>query len=120
MDMSVPPPQPSAAATPVAVETERRLATTTPVRPAPPAEEAVRDRNDRRAQAERLRQAAEPAFQDSRTRLEISFDEAIGTFVYRGLDPATGEVVREYPPEEVRERMARLRAMKGIAVDSSV
>jgi flagellar protein FlaG len=52
--------------------------------------------------------------------LSISFEKSIGRFVYRGVDRETGEVVREYPQEEVIERIAHLREIAGIAIDRSL
>ena len=64
-----------------------------------------------------LQQLTEQAFAADDLRLSISFEKSIGRFVYRGVDRETGEVVREYPPEEVIERIAHLREIAGIAVD---
>ena len=64
-----------------------------------------------------LQQLTEQAFVADDLRLSISFEKSIGRFVYRGVDRETGEVVREYPPEEVIERIAHLREIAGIAVD---
>ena len=64
-----------------------------------------------------LQQLTEQAFASDDLRLSISFEKSIGRFVYRGVDRETGEVVREYPPEEVIERIAHLREIAGIAVD---
>jgi len=64
-----------------------------------------------------LQQLTEQAFAADDLRLSISFEKSIGRFVYRGVDRETGEVVREYPSEEVIERIAHLREIAGIAVD---
>ena len=64
-----------------------------------------------------LQQLTEQAFADENLRLSISYEKSIGRFVYRGVDRQTGEVVREYPPEEVIERIAHLREIAGIAID---
>ena len=64
-----------------------------------------------------LQQLTEQAFAADDLRLSISFEKSIGRFVYRGVDRETGEVVREYPPEEVIERIAHLREIAGITID---
>ncbi len=64
-----------------------------------------------------LQQLTEQAFAADDLRLSISFEKSIGRFVYRGVDRETGEVVREYPSEEVIERIAHLREIAGIAID---
>ncbi len=74
--------------------------------------------DDRRVgKIEQLRAAAEDVAQGDGVRLSISYDEGTGRFIYRGLDPSTGEVVRQYPPDELLERAARLRELRGVAID---
>jgi len=67
--------------------------------------------------AQELQRLADEAFSDHNLRLSISFNKDVGRFIYRGIDRETGEVVREYPPEEVVERIATIREMAGIAFD---
>jgi len=64
-----------------------------------------------------LQQRAEQAFVADDLRLSISFEKSIGRFVYRGVDRQTGEIVREYPQEEVVKRIAHLREIAGITID---
>ena len=64
-----------------------------------------------------LQQLTEQAFASDDLRLSISFEKSIGRFVYRGVDRETGEVVREYPSEEVIKRIATFREIAGIAID---
>ncbi len=64
-----------------------------------------------------LQQLTEQAFAADDLRLSISFEKSIGRFVYRGVDRETGEVIREYPQEEVIKRIARLREIAGITID---
>ncbi|MDA1098934.1 MAG: flagellar protein FlaG [Proteobacteria bacterium] len=64
-----------------------------------------------------LQQLTEQAFVADDLRLSISFEKSIGRFVYRGVDRETGEVVREYPQEEVVKRIAHLREIAGITID---
>jgi uncharacterized FlaG/YvyC family protein len=53
----------------------------------------------------------------SNTKLEIEKDKKTGTFIYRSVDPETGEVVRQWPPEEILKLRAALRDMEGLLVD---
>ncbi len=39
--------------------------------------------------------------------LRISYDDDSGRFIYSGADKATGEVVRQYPPEGVLKLLAQ-------------
>ena len=50
-------------------------------------------------------------------KLSISYNEASGRFIYKGVDPETGEVVREFPAEEMLDRIAELRTMTGVSID---
>jgi flagellar protein FlaG len=64
-----------------------------------------------------MQKLADEAFVNQDLRLSISFDEAVGRFIYRGLDRETGEVKREFPPEELLNTIVALRKIAGIAVD---
>jgi flagellar protein FlaG len=56
----------------------------------------------------------------SRSRLQIERAEDAGRFIYRILDPATGETVRQWPPEKYVELVAYLRGREGGLVDKTV
>lgn len=64
-----------------------------------------------------MQKLADDAFVNEDLRLSISFDKAVGRFIYRGLDRETGEVKREFPPEELLNTIVTLRKIAGIAVD---
>jgi uncharacterized FlaG/YvyC family protein len=100
-------------------------------RPSRAAEGAVprnRPVDDRVGKIDQLQRMAEEAFAADNLKLSIKYDKAAGQFVYRGLDPETGEVVKEYPAEEVLERIARskrdgdsrLDAPAGVALDRTL
>jgi hypothetical protein len=97
---------------PPASREERPLSAAAAAAPAaqPPADGRI-------ARIERLELAAGEAFADARGKLSIRYDEPTGRFVYRELDPQTGEVLREFPPEEVLERLARLKSFAGANLD---
>ncbi|MBI1210941.1 MAG: hypothetical protein GC190_05725 [Alphaproteobacteria bacterium] len=48
------------------------------------------------------------------TRLTITRDEAANTFVYRSINAETGEVVWQYPVEQVLRMAHRLRELEGL------
>jgi flagellar protein FlaG len=64
-----------------------------------------------------MQKLADEAFVNEDLRLSITFDESVGRFIYRGLDRETGEVKREFPPEELLDTIVALRKIAGIAVD---
>lgn len=51
------------------------------------------------------------------TRLQIEHDEGSGLFVYRAIDKDTGEVVRQYPTDEILRFISYFRESEGLVVD---
>jgi uncharacterized FlaG/YvyC family protein len=74
----------------------------------------------RQTKVTELQRLANQAFSEDNVRLSISFEKSIGRFVYKGIDPETGEVVREYPAKEVIERIAAIREVVGVAFDAKL
>lgn len=71
---------------------------------------------------EQLRQVGEQLdrlYPGSKLRLRIDFDRTAGRFVYQGVNPKTGEVVRQFPPETMLRQLAFLRQLSGLAIDST-
>lgn len=54
------------------------------------------------------------------TSLKISQDSDSGRFVYKSVDDETGEVVRQFPPEEILNFISRFRDAAGLLVDGEV
>ena len=54
------------------------------------------------------------------TRLNIDQDEATGLFVYQLVDPKTGVIERQFPPDEVLRRVAAMREIEGMIFDDEV
>ena len=57
---------------------------------------------------------------NSRSRLQIERAEDAGRFIYRVFDPATGELMRQWPPERYVELVAYLRGREGGLIDRTV
>lgn len=55
----------------------------------------------------------------SSRRLSIAQDEATGRFVYRVIDINTGEVIRQYPPDEILKIVAQIRQASGLVLDAN-
>lgn len=62
----------------------------------------------------------EPPLMGQHERLSIARDEATGTFIYRSIDKATGEVIRQWPVESMLQFKAYLRHAEGVLIDSRV
>ncbi|MGK2873206.1 MAG: flagellar protein FlaG [Alphaproteobacteria bacterium] len=52
------------------------------------------------------------------TRLSIERDEATDRYVFRSVDENTGEVIRQYPTDEMLTQIARVRQIVGLTVDT--
>jgi hypothetical protein len=69
----------------------------------------------------RGRIAADPAAAGYESgRLTITEDKATGDFVYRIVDPQTGEVLRQWPREEMLRMQQAINAMRGAIFDRRV
>ncbi|HYM18728.1 MAG TPA: flagellar protein FlaG [Micropepsaceae bacterium] len=56
----------------------------------------------------------------SNSKLQIVQDKTTGTYIYRAVDPQTGEVISQYPSEELVKLHDYLAEMSGMLVDKKV
>ena len=54
------------------------------------------------------------------SRLQIVQDKETGEYVYRSIDPSTGEVIKQWPPEQLLALREDLKEMEGLLVDKQV
>jgi flagellar protein FlaG len=54
------------------------------------------------------------------SKLQIEQDKTSGTFIYRSIDPDTGEVLSQWPSEKMLELRDYLTQMEGVLVDKTV
>ena len=54
------------------------------------------------------------------TKLIINRDEDTGRFVYQGVDRKTGEVLKQFPPEDIMKYLVSVREAEGLVVDGKV
>ena len=54
------------------------------------------------------------------SRLKIERNKETGAFIYRSFDPETGELLKEWPSEELLELREHLKEMEGLLVDKQV
>ena len=52
------------------------------------------------------------------SKLQVEQDKNTGTFIYRSLDPHTGEILRQWPPEELVKLREYLKDMEGLLVNT--
>ena len=51
------------------------------------------------------------------SKLQIEQDKTTGTFIYRSIDPNTGEVLQQWPSEKMLELQDFLKGMQGVLID---
>lgn len=51
--------------------------------------------------------------------LEILLDEETDRFIYQAIDTETGEVIRQFPPEEILRVVRAVREIEGLVLDES-
>jgi uncharacterized FlaG/YvyC family protein len=89
----------------------------------PPASPAAPDPATALAQDKRLLRLQEAMYKlikqrlPSDSKLQIEQDKETGTFIYRSVDPETGEVLMQWPSEEILKLRESLRDMEGLLVD---
>lgn len=54
------------------------------------------------------------------TRLRIDHDDEAGRFVYLNVDKKSGEVVKQFPPEDLLKFIAQFRETAGLLIDDEV
>ena len=55
----------------------------------------------------------------SNSKLEVEKDKELGTFIYRSVNPDTGEIIKQWPPEKLLELRGFLKEMEGLLVDTT-
>lgn len=67
----------------------------------------------------RLNELLEQVFNDGSLdrAIRVSRDEESGRFVYKSVDIASGEVVRQFPPEEMLRLVRAVREVAGLILD---
>jgi uncharacterized FlaG/YvyC family protein len=91
----------------------RKLKPAPPAKPEPVAQSEDTAKEDERAVVERIEAMRADINANSRSRLQIDREGDAGRFVYRILDPDTGETMRQWPPKKYLELVAYLRDQQG-------
>jgi flagellar protein FlaG len=56
----------------------------------------------------------------SNSKLQIEQDRETGTFIYRSIDSETGEILRQWPPEQLLKLREDLSELEGMLFDKEV
>ncbi len=70
--------------------------------------------------AELLEEFIPDAEQTANTRLRIDKDDETGRFVYYSVDDESGEVVRQFPPENILKFLSYYRGLEGLILDDTI
>lgn len=54
------------------------------------------------------------------TRLRIDKDDETGRFVYYSVDDESGEVIRQFPPENILKFLSYYRGLEGLLLDDTI
>ncbi len=57
---------------------------------------------------------------NSELKLQVRFDEPTGRFVYMGVNVESGEIERQYPPEEALRMISRMHEIAGLTFDEKL
>ena len=78
----------------------------------------VKESGDFVSQAEAILNKA-LSLKSADTKLSIAVDDESGLFVYKGIDKNSGEVVSQFPAEQVLALIAYYREAEGLVVDET-
>jgi len=83
-----------------------------------PATDLARDQRVEVLQAaiEKLIRKSLPA----NSKLQIERDKETGAFIYRSIDTETGEIIRQWPPEQLLKLREYMAQMEGMLIDKEV
>lgn len=77
--------------------------------------------NDPLVKAAELLEEFIPDFEQTpNTRLRIDKDDETGRFVYYNVDNDSGEVVRQFPPENILKFLSYYRGLEGLLLDNKI
>ena len=54
----------------------------------------------------------------SNSKLQVEKDKELGTYIYRTINPDTGEVIMQWPAEQLLAMREYLKEMEGVLVDT--
>lgn len=83
-------------------------------------EEAQSNRSAIVEQAEALLSELRTAAQDGKSQLRIEEDQETEKFIYKSIDRETGEVLNQWPSEDVLRMAKFLRQLQGTIVDETL
>jgi uncharacterized FlaG/YvyC family protein len=101
------------------IESTRPVEATQPIataKPRPPAQERKRE-DEKNESAAGEKPAARESSHFRPYSLSFRYEKELNRVVVKVIDPETGELVREVPPESVIEALKQLRATAGRLVD---
>lgn len=91
-----------------------------PSRPVEPTKKSVKQSESKADKTVAMIESYLSKLSGQNTRLRINVDEGSGTYVYQSINPDTGEVINQYPAEDVLRQLALYRQdAGGLVVDET-
>jgi len=98
-------------------KTKQDLANDNEVQSREKAERDAENSPDFNELVEQLEKLADNLHLIDNTRLLISYREDVSKFVYQSIDRDSGEIIKEFPSEEILDMLARFHELTGLAID---
>lgn len=86
-------------------------------RPVEPAEKSVKKSENPLDKAAEVIEGFLSELGSKNTRLQIDLDEDAGVFIYKSVNPETGEVISQFPSDDVVRALTQFRDAEGLVVD---
>ena len=86
-------------------------------RPVEPAEKSVKESENPLDKAAEVIEGFLTKLGANNTRLQIDHDVDAGVFVYKSVDPETGETITQFPSEDVVRALTQFRDAEGLVLD---
>lgn len=86
-------------------------------RPVEPAEKSFKETEDPLDKAAEVIEGFLSEIGGDNSRLQIDLDKDAGVFIYKSVNPETGEVISQFPSDDVVRALTQFRDAEGLVVD---
>ncbi len=86
-------------------------------RPVEPAEKSLKETENPLDKAAEVIEGFLSEIGGNNSRLQIDLDKDAGVFIYKSVNPETGEVIAQFPSDDVVRALTQFRDAEGLVVD---